>query len=105
MWLKFNSTYHNLDRANTVSFRKQTIAFNLKTGNYFMLNCRFQLSEHELKFMNEAFEAALELKSDIFDLDFLFCEVKKERGKRRTKNGVWYDSSGGYSNYFCIRDL
>lgn len=53
-----------------------------------MLNCRFQLSEHELKFMNEAFEAALELKSDIFDLDFLFCEVKKERGKRRTKNGV-----------------
>lgn len=90
MWLKYHGTYHNLGRSNSVSFRKQTIAFNLKTGNYFMLNCRFHLTDKEVGFLNEAFEAALELDSDVFDLDFLFCEVKKERARKRTtgKNHV-----------------
>ena len=83
MWLKFDRVYHNLERVDSISFRKQTIAFNLKASGYKMVNCRFVLSNREIAFIEAAFEAAIDLNQDIFDMDFLFNEIRGERARQR----------------------
>ena len=76
MWLKHQNVYYNLDRVVNVSFRKGTVAFNLKTASYIQVPTRFPLSGSELSFIREMFESSLSLGNDLFDMDALYEKLK-----------------------------
>ena len=77
MWLKHQGIYYNLERQNSISFRKNTIALNYKCASYIQIPTRFPLSQGELSFITELFESAIELRREIFDMDALYEKFKK----------------------------
>lgn len=84
MWLKYQRVYYNLDQVTSVSFRANTLAFNLKTASYIQIQVHSPLNVAELNFIREMFETALELRNDIFDLDKINEKFKTERTRVST---------------------
>ena len=82
MWIKHLGVYYNLDRASSVSFRKESIAFNAKTSSYVQVRTRFPFSDKQLKFLVELWESALLLDKELFDLDKLYDQLKPQKRKR-----------------------
>ena len=82
MWIKHSGVYYNLDRATSISFRKESIAFNAKTSAYIQVKTRFALTDGQLRFVDELWQSAILLDKELFDMDKLYEKFKPPKKRR-----------------------